>query len=187
VPGVSPQAAVHDLALVRGIGAEAAQLPITHALEEEPDRPHRGPEVEQQPRFVALEHRHLDRQRHEPDGDGLREEDAERTAGRIGVTLEHVRVAGVLSLPTAAPRDVAGEATAPDRDQHRHEEPTGVITVARRQHERDPGDHDEAEPPRHVDDVETTDRLARQPRAEHEHQHCGGGDHEATQERTGRE
>ena len=49
VPGVAPQAGVEHLALRRGVGAEAVQLPVADGLEEEAHRQTTTPTHSSQP------------------------------------------------------------------------------------------------------------------------------------------
>ncbi len=150
-----PEAAVHDLALVGGVGLERLELRVTDRLEGDADGPqeqtHDGDGGDAAARGCA----DLDGQRDEPHGKALHEVDlADRDPGGVALLLgQHLLVARVLTLARVAARDVPRQSQPPQGDDHDERQPTppGPVTDQGGHH----GDDDEAETPRRVDDADS--------------------------------
>lgn len=155
VPGPGPQAPVHDLPLVGGVGLEPGELVVPDPLEGQPDRPQdrtRPSPPDQGPGQVL---RGLHRQRDQPDQCALEQVDLAQgvelgVAGGLG---EHLLVAWVLPVAAPAPPDVDGEPQAPDHRQHGHHQAPRAVALTGREAVRDEGDGGEPDAPGDVDDA----------------------------------
>jgi len=114
---IAPQAPVHHLATVGGVGPEASQLLVPHGLEPEPDPPDPESEhIEQTQRAgTGGDLRHDQRRTEDPHQRALQEEhlgEADPPPGRPPL-FPPAGVAEILGLPPVPAQDVQREPQAP--------------------------------------------------------------------------